>query len=43
MFKLNAKFDEDCLLNSRSVILNAMATQYTRLLNSIYRPHGLVQ
>ena len=26
-----------------SVIVNATATQYTCSLNSVYRPHGLVQ
>ena len=29
--------------STHSVILNAMATQYTRSLNGVYRPHGLVQ
>ena len=29
--------------STHSVILNAMATQYTRPLNGIYRPHWLVQ
>ena len=37
MFKLNTKFNADLLLFS--VILNAMATQYTCSLNDIYRPH----
>ena len=41
MFKLNAKFDADSLLYT--VILNVMATQYTCLLNGVYRPHWLVQ
>ena len=37
IFKLNTKFGADLLLYS--VISNAMATQYTCLLNSIYRPY----
>ena len=37
MFKLNTKFDADLLLCS--VILNAMATQYTCSLDGIYHPH----
>ena len=41
MFKFNVKFDADLLLYS--VILNAMATQYTCLLNGVYCPHWLVQ
>ena len=41
MFKLNTKFDVDSLLYL--LILNVMATQYTCSLNSIYRPHWLVQ
>ena len=41
MFKLNAKFDADSLLNS--VILHAMMTQYARSLNSVYHPPWLVQ
>ena len=41
MFKLNAKLDADLLLCS--FILNAMATQHTCSLNSIYCPHWLVQ
>ena len=41
MFKLNAKFDENSLLYS--VILNAMATQYTCLLNRVHCPHWLLQ
>ena len=40
MFKLNAKFDADSWLYS--LILNAMATQYTCSLNGIYCPHWLV-
>ena len=36
MFKLNTKFDADLLLYS--VILNAMATQCTCSLNSVYAP-----
>ena len=42
MFKLNAKF-EQIRYSTRSVILNAMATQYTCLLNSMCHPHWLVQ
>ena len=41
MFKLHTKFDADLLLYS--VILNTMATQSTCSLNSVYRPHWLVQ
>ena len=41
MFKLHTKFDVDC--STRSVILNAMATQYTCSLNGSYHPHRLVQ
>ena len=41
MFKLNTNFDTDSLLYS--VISNVMATQYTCSLNSVYRPHWLVQ
>ena len=41
MFKLNTKFDADSLLYS--LILNAMVTQYTCSLNSVYCPHWLVQ
>ena len=41
MFKLNTKFNADLLLFS--VILNAMATQYTCSLNGIYRLYWLVQ
>ena len=37
MLKLKAKFDADLMLYS--LILNATATQYTCLLNSIYHPH----
>ena len=37
MFKLNAKSDADSLLYS--VILNAMATQYTCSLKGTYYPH----
>ena len=42
MFKLNSKPDADsfCI---HSVILNAMATQYTGSLNGIYSSHWLVQ
>ena len=42
MFQLNAKFNADSLL-FYLLILNAMATQCTCLLNSIYCPHWLVQ
>ena len=41
MFKLKSKFDADSFLYS--VILNAMATQYTCSLSGIYCPHWLVQ
>ena len=41
MLKLNAKFDGDPFLYS--VILSVTATQYTCSLNSLYRPHCLVQ
>ena len=37
MFKLNEKFDADSLLYS--IVLNVTATQYTRSLKGIYRPH----
>ena len=42
MFKLNTKFDADSLLYF-SVMLNAIAMQYTCSLNSVYHPHWLVQ
>ena len=42
MFKLNAKFDADSLLCSRSH-LNAKATQYPCSLDGIYHPHWLLQ
>ena len=41
MFKLNAKSEADSLLYS--LILNAMATQYTCSLNGVYCTHWLVQ
>ena len=41
MFKLNTKLDADSLLHS--VILNAIATQYTCSVSGIYHPHWLVQ
>ena len=45
MFKLNTKFENlmQICCSTCSVILNAMATQYTCSLNSIYHPHWLVQ
>ena len=39
MFKLNAIFDAYFYWPTRSVILNAMDTQYTCSLNGIYLPH----
>ena len=41
IFKLNTKYDADSLLYS--VILNAMATQYTCSLNGISHSHWLVE
>ena len=41
MSKLNTKFHADLLLYS--VILNAMATQYTCSLTGVYHPHQLAQ